>query len=504
MLSPETKGPSLRIPFWLGLIFFVLVLLAPLPEGMTPAGKKVLAAAFLMATWWIGEALPIPCTALVPLALFPLMGVMKAGDVAPNYGNENIFLFMGGLFMAMAMQKWNLHRRMALAIVGLSGQKPGYLIMGFMLATGLISMWISDTATVMMMMPIGVAVIMHFEEHQKLPEQKQKDFAAAMMLGIAYAGVIGGIGTLIGTPPNLVFAGTVAKLVPDAPEIGFAKWMMVGGTVTITFLPLVWVYLTRIAFQIPLGDVDEGTDRQDMVKSQLAQLGPMKKGEKITLAVFLSAALLWLTRGEYRGDEVLAPGWALLFPNPDMIHDSTVAMLAALALFVMTVDGDRREYVLDWEWARRIPWRVLLLFGGGFALAHAFQVTELADWIGRRIAFLEGLPAPLMVAVVCFLMTFLTEVTSNTATTTVMMPVLATAGHTMGIDPLLLMMPAAMSASCAFMLPVATPGNAIVFGSGYLTIPQMAKAGFWLNLVGVILITLVTILVGVPVFGLRY
>lgn len=472
----------------------------PLPEGMTPEGKRVGAVALLMGCWWIGEALPIPCTALLPLALFPALGIMSSKDVAPNYGDHHIFLFMGGLFMAMAMQKWELHRRIALKIVSLSGQRPRFLVLGFMIATGFISMWISDTATVMMMMPIGVAIVMHFEEQKSLTEGKLADFASSLMLGIAYSGVIGGIGTLIGTPPNLVFAGTVSELVPEAGEVSFVKWMVVGTSVTVMLLPIAWIYLTRIAFDLPSGEVAG----DDMIKQQLEELGPMKKGEKITLGVFVSAALLWLTRGEYSGGEVRVPGWAMIFPRPEWIHDSTVAMFAALILFVVTVDKERREYALDWEWARRIPWRVLLLFGGGFALADAFQKSLLADWIGKRVAFLDGLPPIVMILVVCLMMTFLTEVTSNTATTTVMMPVLATAGRTMGIDPLLLMMPAAMSASCAFMLPVATPGNAIVFGSGYLTIPQMARVGFWLNLVGAVLITLAIVFVAVPVFGLKY
>lgn len=499
------KSSSSRIPFWLGLFLFGLVLVAPTPEGMSLGAKQTAATALLMACWWIGEALPIPCTALVPLVLFPLFGVLPADQVSRNYGNHNIFLFMGGLFMAMSMQRWNLHRRIALAVLTRVPRSPSAIVAGFMIATGGISMWISDTATVMLMMPIGVAVIMQVEGLSADDEVAPSQFGSALMLGIAYAGVIGGIGTLVGTPPNLVFAGTYSTLVPDGQQIGFARWMMVGSTVTLIFLPVAWLYLTRIAFNLkPEGEKGELLNLE-VLQEEKKKLGPMRQGEKITLGVFLSAAALWLSRGEFNGDEMVSPGWAAIFKNPEMVSDSTVSMAAALLLFILRTtnpDGEGEGPVLDWEWAKRIPWRVLLLFGGGFALAAAFQESGLSEWVGTRVAFLSSLPPIAMIGVICFGMTFLTEVTSNTATTTVLMPVLATAAKEMGVDPLLLMMPAAMSASCAFMLPVATPGNAIVFGSGFISLKQMAKTGFWLNLIGCVIITAVMVVVAVPVFHL--
>lgn len=473
---------------------------------MSLLAKQTAATAILMASWWIGEALPIPCTALLPLVLFPLFGVLPASDVSKNYGNSNIFLFMGGLFMAVAMQRWNLHRRIALAVLTRVPRKPSAIIAGFMLATAGISMWISDTATVMLMMPIGVAVIMQVEGLSADDEPQPSDFGSALMLGVAYAGVIGGIGTLVGTPPNLVFAGTYQELVPDGQEIGFARWMMVGATVTVIFLPIAWFYLTKIAFKLEGDDADGEVLDLGILQAEKDKLGPMRQGEKITLGVFLTAAVLWLTRGEFHDGKMVSPGWAGFFDRPEMVNDSTVSIAAALLLFVLRTkqpDGEQEGPVLDWEWAKRIPWRVLLLFGGGFALADAFQSSGLSAWVGTRITFLSSLPPVLMIAVVCFVMTFMTEVTSNTATTTVLMPVLATAADTMKIDPLLLMMPAAMSASCAFMLPVATPGNAIVFGSGFLSLKQMAKTGFWLNLIGCVIITLVMTFVAVPVFDLK-
>jgi len=474
---------------------------------MSLLAKQTAATALLMASWWIGEALPIPCTALLPLVLFPIFGVLPAGEVSRNYGNPNIFLFMGGLFMAMSMQRWNLHRRIALNILTRVPRRPSSIIAGFMLATAGISMWISDTATVMLMMPIGVAVIMQVEGLSADDDPAPSPFGSALMLGIAYAGVIGGIGTLVGTPPNLVFAGTYHELVPDGQQIGFARWMMVGTTVTVLFLPIAWLYLTRFAFDLKKGRSQSQLLDLGILQSEKEKLGPMRSGEKITLGVFALAATLWLTRGEYHGGVMVSPGWAGLFEKPGMVNDSTVSIAAALVLFVLRAknpNGVGTGPVLDWDWAKRIPWRVLLLFGGGFALADAFQVSGLSEWVGTRITFLSSLPPVAMIAVVCVVMTFMTEVTSNTATTTVLMPVLATAAQSMGIDPLLLMMPAAMSASCAFMLPVATPGNAIVFGSGFLSLKQMARTGFGLNLIGCVIITIVMMTVAVPVFDLEF
>ena len=473
---------------------------------MSEDAKQVAATTFLMACWWIGEALPIPCTAMLPLVLFPIFGVLSAKQVAPDYGNHNIYLFMGGLLMAMAMQRWDLHKRIALGLLTNVPRRPSAIIAGFMVATGGISMWISDTATVMLMMPIGVAVIMQVEGIRSTEQPRETDFGSALMLGIAYSGVIGGIGTLVGTPPNLVFAGTYQELVEGAQQISFARWMMVGTSVTVILLPTTWFYLTRIAFKVDERASVGEVLNLDILLEQKAALGPMRAGEKVTLTVFVSAAILWLTRGEFHGGKMVSPGWSGFLSDPSMVNDSTVSIGAALLLFIIQTerpDGKGVGPVLDWEWGRKIPWRVLLLFGGGFALAHAFQVSGLATWVGGKVTFLAQLPPVLMIGVVGFVMTFLTEVTSNTATTTVLMPVLATAAQTMNIDPLVLMMPAAMSASCAFMLPVATPGNAIVFGSGYISLKRMAKTGFLLNIIGCIVITIVTVLVAVPVFDLK-
>lgn len=490
----------------LGVFLFLIMILLPTPSGMSPAAQKTLAITLLMASWWIGEAIHITATALIPLVAYPLLGIMNSRAAAAPYANHNVFLFMGGFFIAMAMQKWNLHQRIALHIINLVGASPRRLVLGFMLATAFLSMWISNTATTMMMLPIGIAVIYSIPTGNN-QVQKQTDagilktnFGTALMLGIAYSASIGGVGTLIGTPPNVILAGAVKSLFPGAPEIGFLQWMKVGVPLVIVFLPLVWYYLVRVSSPIRVKSLGIG---RDIIGEQLKALGPINKGERYTLIVFTLTALLWIFRKDIALGSLTVPGWSSLFPAPESIHDSTVAMLMALVLFLIPVDRKKGAFVLDWEWARRIPWGVLFLMGGGFALAEGFQATGLAGWVGGRLQLLGNIPPGVMVILVCLLMTFLTEVTSNTATTSVMMPVLAATALALKINPLLLMIPATISASCAFMLPVATPPNAIVFGSGYLTIPKMARTGLALNFTGILLVTTLIYSLALSAFGIN-
>jgi len=460
---------------FLGLAAFVTVLLIPTPAGMTPVAQRVAAVAVLMAIWWITEAIPIPATALLPLALYPALGIMSAKDAAVSYGDRNLFLFAGGFFIAMAMQKWNLHERIALHIIKRTGTNSRRLILGFMVATAFLSMWISNTATAMMMMPIGLAVI---GEIERTSEAESGPFGTALMLGIAYAASIGGIGTLIGTPPNIVFTTQLSLLYPKAPEISFVQWMFIGLPLVLIFLPLTWFTLTRLAYPI---SPSVATGRiESIIDERLNSLGPMSRGEKIVLAVASMTAISWISRGL----------WSRLFPQPDYIDDSTVAIAFAVLLFAIPVDREQNEFALDWTWARRIPWGILLLFGGGLALANGFKDSNLIAWAGDQLRVLSNMPLLGMIVCIALLVTFLTELTSNVATTTILLPILAvTASEVLKVNPLLLMIPATMSASCAFMLPVATPPNAIVFGSGHITVPQMARSGLILNFLGVLLIT---------------
>jgi sodium-dependent dicarboxylate transporter 2/3/5 len=492
-----------KIGLFLGLLFFAIFMLLPLSDGFSVQAKSMAAVALLMATWWITEAIPIPVTALLPLILFPLLGIMNAKDVSVRYADQNIFLFMGGFFIAMAMQRWNLHKRIALHIVKVLGTSPNRIVLGFMVATAFLSMWISNTATTMMMFPIGLAVIYHAAA--MLEREKSEinttpgsfNFGLALMLGIAYSASIGGIATLVGTPPNIVFAGIARSMFPNAPEIGFIDWLKIGFPLVVVLLPVTWFYLTHVAAPPKVTRIPGS---KEVIERDLQELGRMGKGEKLTLIVFVLVALAWIFRRSIDVGSFFIPGWADLLGISEYVHDSTVAIFGAMLLFLLPVDFKKGTFVLNWEWALRIPWGIILLFGGGFALAAGFQTSGLAQWIGERLSFLCGVPTIVMILYICLLLTFLTEITSNTATATMMMPVLGALAAATSVHPFLLMIPATMSASCAFMLPVATPPNAIIFGSGYLRIPDMARVGFFLNIIGAIIITLLVYFLVIPIF----
>ncbi len=509
----DAAGPAFslrrKIGLLLGLPLFLVLLWPALTPGLSESGRRLLATSGLMAFWWITEAIPIPATALLPMCLYPLLGILPMAEVTRNYGDENIFLFLGGFFIAMAMQKWQLHRRLALHIVRLIGAGPRRLVLGFMCATGFISMWISNTATTMMMYPIALAVIL-----QLTPEQEggftpaRINFRTCMMLAIAYAASIGGLGTLIGTPPNTIFASSVRKLFPEAPPVDFLHWLILGLPLIVVFLPLVWLLLTRLLFPIRANLFSGG---RDLIDAEVKKLGRMSVGERGVLTIFLLTALAWVFRVDLELGFATIPGWASRLGIAENVSDATVAMIAGTLLFFIPVSFPRLsfkgiqwksggEFLLDWPTAIKIPWGILLLFGGGIAMSAGFKSTGLSTWLGERLATLGDWPPIAMIATVCLVVTFLTEVTSNTATATIFMPIMAATAQALHLHPFLLMVPAAISASCAFMLPVATPPNAIVFASGYVTVPQMARAGLWLNLIGVILVTILVYLIVVPVF----
>jgi len=480
-----------KIGLVLGLLLFGLFLLLPTPEGLSPEGMRAGAVAVLMAVWWMTEAIPLYATSLLPLVLYPLLGIMNAKEAAAPYAEPTIFLFMGGFFLAMAMQRWGLHRRVALCVIQILGTQPRRLLLGFMIATALISMWVSNTATTMMIYPIGLALITQF------PIKDRSRFASALMLGIAYSASIGGVGTLIGTPPNAIFAGQAKLLFPDLEEVSFLKWMLVGVPYILLFLPMAWLYLSFIHIKTI---VLEGDPR--VLKEEMERLGPVSRGEIWVSLVFLLTVLGWIFREEMHFGSFVIPGWTNLLGVEKWVHDATVVIAASLILFIIPVNLKKGEFLLNWEWAAKIPWGVLVLFGGGFSLAVSFQETDLADWMGGRLTGLMKIPLPLFITALCYGVIFLGELTSNTAQTAMLMPILGSTAKSMGIHPYLLMIPATMSASSGFMLPVATPPNAIVFGSGILTIRQMVKAGFVLDLLGGLLVILVLYLIAIPVFGL--
>lgn len=460
----------------LGPALFVFLLLFFHPDGLSEQGIAILASTAWIATWWITEAIPIPATSLLPLVLFPLTGGLDANLTASSYGDNTIFLFMGGFLIALTMQKWNLHKRIALFIITLIGTSTEKIIMGFMVATGFLSMWISNTATAMMMVPIGMAVIYQVTEQLKKStglDPQDKNFGKAIMLGIAYSASIGGLGTLIGTPPNTLFAAAVNELY--GIEISFARWMLFGVPIAAIILVGAWYYLVKIAFPMKLKSLPGG---REVILKEKASLGKMGMEEKIILAVFSLTAFAWITRSFLLSNFI--PG----------LNDTIIAMVAAIILFIIPSVNHRGTYLLDWDTAKQLPWGILLLFGAGLAIASGFQASGLAQWIGQQLTVLNGVRLIFILVIVVTLVIFLTEITSNTATATMMFPIMASLAAAINVHPYSLMIGAGLAASCAFMLPVATPPNAVVFGSGYLSIPDMAKAGFWLNILAILLVTL--------------
>lgn len=477
-------GVRQKIGLLLGPVLFVAVLAAPSPEGLTYAGQAVAATTAWVATWWITEPVPIPATSLLPLVLFPATDAVSPGDAASPYASSIIFLFIGGFLIAVSIQRWGLHRRIALRTIAAIGTKPDRIVLGFMAATAFLSMWVSNTATVVMMTPIGLAVVTQMsgiveDSDIDVPvERGEFRFGTALMLCIAYSASVGGVGTLIGTPPNVVFAGAASELYGQ--DISFLQWMLYGVPVAVIGVAGVWLYVTKVALRPRIDAVPGGLD---VVHDELEDLGGISREEKLVLGVFAATAVAWILRS---------------FVINRFLHgvdDSTVAVAGALLLFLIPArdqDG-KRTTLLDWTTALEIPWGIVLLFGGGLSIASAFDSTGLAEWIGGLLVGLEGFSVAALIIVVVALTVLLTEVTSNTATTAMLMPVLASLAVGVAVHPYGVMIAGATAASFAFMLPVATPPNAVVFGSGYITMPQMVRVGFLLNVLGAVLIILVSL-----------
>ena len=480
-------GPALAI---------VVLALGP---GERPETARMAAIAAWMAAWWITEAVPIPVTALLPLVLMPAAGVEGIKDVAPNYGRSTIFLFLGGFLLALGLEGSGAHRRLALFVVHVVGGNPRRLVLGFMIATAFLSMWISNTATVMVLMPIGLAVLSGAKE-RGVAREALRPIGIAVMLGIAYAADIGGMATLVGTPPNLSYKEQLVRLFPEAPEPSFAAWSAMVLPMSVLFLGSGWLLLTRVTFRLPAEPVMGG---RSAVAELRRRLGRISRDEMLAAGVFAAAAVLWMTRTGVTVGSTHVPGWnELIGFQKGFVDDAVVAVAMALLLFLLPSSERRGEPLLTWEQAVRVPWGMLLLFGGGFALADGFKVSGLSQWVGDQFSALHGAPALVVIAIVCLVLTFLTELTSNTATTELVLPILAAAGVALEMDPRALMVPATLSASCAFMMPVASPTQAIVFSSGYVPIRDMVRAGLWFNFLGVALVTLTFALLGNVVMGI--
>ncbi len=454
--------------------------------GEAHQGAKLVASvAVLMSVWWITEAIPLASTALVPLVLFPFLGLLSAEQTAKAYMNSTIFLFMGGFIIAIAMEKWNLHKRIALNLISVFGKSPAKIVMGFMAAGGFISMWISNTATAVMILPIGLAILYKLED--EFGADKTKKFSIALMLGIAYSCSIGGVATLIGTPPNLVFQRIYAITFPQDKQILFGDWMKFGVPLALVMLIIVWFLITQVVYR---SDKSLSVD-SEIIKSEKKKLGGMSFEEKAIAFVFVLTSLLWIFRVQLDLGFVKVPGWSQIFPKSKLIDDGSVAITMGLILFLIPVKSKEREelFLLDSSAIRKIPWEIILLFGGGFALADGFVKSGLSELIGNQFSGLKDFPLIFVIASICLIITFLTELTSNTATAQIVLPVLASLALELNINPFLLMIPATFSCSMAFMMPVATPPNAIVFGSQRLRVLDMAKPGFIINLIGVVVIT---------------
>jgi sodium-dependent dicarboxylate transporter 2/3/5 len=460
----------------LGPFLFVFILFFLSPKDLSSEGVAVLAGTLWIATWWITEAIPIPATSLLPIVLFPLTGALSIGDTTSSYGHKMVFLYMGGFMIALAMEKWNLHKRIALTIIKFVGTNIRSIIFGFMISTALLSMWISNTATTMMMLPIALAVARQFGEFftleaGDLAKKEERKFGLAMMLGIAYAASIGGMATLIGTPTNAIFSA-VAKEYYNS-EVSFSDWMKFGLPLSVVLLLICWFYLTTIAFRPAF---QKFAHVSDTINNELRKLGKIKNQELSIIVVFGMTALAWITRSFVLARIVPA------------IDDTIIAVSGALVLFL--IPAGKNDTILDWSTARKLPWGILLLFGGGLAIAAGFSKTGLAAWIGNEIQYISGTKYIVILLVVTATVNFLTEITSNVATASILLPIMASISAALGFHPYGLMISSCLAASCAFMLPVATPPNAIVFSSGYIKISDMVKAGLWMNIISVIVIVL--------------
>lgn len=461
-----------RLGLLLGPVLFILIRLFFSPEGLSEEANGVLASTVWIAVWWITEAIPIAATALLPIALFPLSGSLDIGTTTASFGHKFVFLYLGGFIIAIAIEKWNLHKRIALNIINVIGSDIKRIILGFMVATAFLSMWISNTATSVMMLPIGIAIIKQLKDNPKTNENENLIFGKALMLAIAYSASIGGIATLIGTPPNLVLAGVVAETY--GYEITFSQWFIFGFPIAIILLFICWKYLTAFAFKFHQKGFPGGKEE---IKRLLKLLGKMSYEEKIVSIVFALTAFCWITRS------------FLLKQLLPQIDDTIIAIVFALILFLIPAKT-KRENIVKWEDTKELPWGIILLFGGGMALAKGFEVSGLALWIGNQMTTLQGVSIFILILLLIAAVNFLTEITSNLATTAMLLPVLAPMAVTIDVHPFILMVGAAVAASCAFMLPVATPPNAVVFGSGYLRIPDMVSKGIIMNIISILILTL--------------
>jgi len=478
MLVAQTSNLSLAktLGLWLGPGLFMAMLLMGQSQQAMPVDAWLVAAVGLwMAVWWSTEAVPVAATAFIPLILFPVLQVTPVKTVAQSYAHPTIFLFLGAFILALAVEKWSLHRRIALTVLSRTGTDGRKLILGFMIAASLLSMWMTNTSTAMMLLPIAASVAaMVAEKASGTSAESKRTFQVALLLSLAYATTIGGMATIIGTPPNVLLAGFIEETY--GLQIAFLDWMLIGLPLALVLLPLGWVVLTRIAFTV---DIAESKEASDVIADMRRQLGVMHASERRVGLLFLVVVFCWMTRS-----------WLNDFSSFEGVSDAGIVMAAALLLFVIPAGDASGQRLMVWEDVSRLPWGVLILFGGGLALAAQVSGSGLAVWLGESLLPVASLGVLVLIVAAAGLVVFLTELTSNLATAATFLPVIAAIAAQSGIEPLVLCVPVTLAASCAFMLPVATPPNAIVFSSGVLTIPEMVRAGFLMNLIALVALTI--------------
>jgi solute carrier family 13 (sodium-dependent dicarboxylate transporter), member 2/3/5 len=481
---PSHYGARQWIGWAVGPAALIVTLLLPAPPGLSEAGWRTAGAAVLMAVFWIAEPIPIPATALLPLVLFPALGLGDIRETAAPFANPIIFLFLGGFIIALAMQRWHLHRRVAIGLIAFLGTRPSTLVAGFLISSALVSMWVSNTATALMMLPIAISVVRLLPDPAHSTPQLQ-GFAAALMLSVAYGATTGGMATPIGTPPNALLVAYVSEIYRF--DIGFGQWMLLGVPVVLITLPVVYLVLTRVMFRLGTRELPGVTA---MIAAEKVRLGSPGRGEIAVAVVFALTAMGW----------VLQPVIARAVP---LVSDTAIAITGALLLFMIPVNLRRGEFVMTWEATKGVPWGVLLLFGGGLSLAGNIDRHGVATYLGALAGGLEGLPILVVLCAVCFGILLLTELTSNTATAATFLPITGALALTLGQNPLLFLVPTALAANCSYMLPVGTPPNAIVYGSGHITLPQMARAGLVLNVLLVPVLVGLLLLLGPAIFDIQ-
>ena len=472
----------------LGIIFLTATCLIPSPESLNNKAWLTLGVAILMATWWLTEAIPLPATGLLPLVLFPLLGISSIKDTAQAFSHPIIFLFMGGFIIGLAMQHTGLHKRIAYYIISKFKSSPKSLVFGFMCATAFLSMWISNSATAIMMLPIALSIITVFKEDKN--DIKDNNFDKALVLSIAFSATIGGIATIIGTPPNTVMAAMLSEIYNY--EINFVDWLKIGLPTSIILLPITWIILTFLCF--PLNS--KASIKDKVIKDKIKELGKISQDEIMVGIVFIITASLWISRKWLSTalDGVIPAG---------ALNDSTIAIMAAIFLFIIPSNRPKRKRLIDWQVAQNIPWGALILIGGGLSLATVINSSGLATWIGSLSSNLSNISIVFIVLICIASIIVLTELTSNTATASTFIPIMGATALGLGQDPLLLIIPATLAASCAFMMPVATPPNTIAYASGHLKISDMIKAGIWLNIISIIIIGVIIALILGPVFDVE-